>query len=129
MASVQDRRVVSRYLQGAAGDTPSAYIRNPYGARARIVEVNILPRVTSAASGTNYTTGTLIHTDQAGATVVARSTAATALTKGTVLSLTLTGTGRTLEVDADESLEWDVTAAGSGVLFEYDLDVVFELVR
>jgi hypothetical protein len=109
------RQLNSSGISVAAGTGGDIYVANASEQKLKIMAVYFVPHATTAAHGTNYATLTLTVGGTSMAT--ARTTAADALTGGTVFEFTLTGTaGTALELSANcaNMLKCAVTHSGTG---------------
>ena len=97
-------------LTGTNADT--LYVTNPLAQKVIVQRAYVVDNAGVTANGTNYATVQL----RSGTTVLASvDTSSASLTAGTPASLTLSGTGSDLEIDAGGALNVNITKAGSGV--------------
>ena len=104
------------------------YLINASLNAAKIKRIYVIPNVTVAAHASNYITLTV---KKGSTTLVSRATtvAGGALTAGTVVALTITGTGGDLERAAAGVFEVAVAKAGTGPAYDFDVVAVYEGVR
>lgn len=95
---------------------------------AKIKRIYFIPNVSVSAHDTNYITLTV---KRGATTLVSRATtvAGGAMTAGTVIAATITGTGGDLERAAAGVFEVAVAKAGTGPAYDIDVVVVYEGVR
>ena len=108
--------------------TDLEYLLNASLNTAKIKRVYLIPNVSVSAHDTNYITLTV----KKGSTTLlsrATTTAGGAMTAGTVITGTITGTGGDLERAAAGVFEVAVAKAGTGPAYDIDVVVVFEGVR
>tara|TARA_R110000868_G_scaffold122400_1_gene324249 strand:- start:9218 stop:9595 length:378 start_codon:yes stop_codon:yes gene_type:complete len=95
---------------------------------AKIKRIYLIPNVSVSASDTDYITLTV---KKGSTTLLSRATtvAGGALTAGTVVAATITGTGGDLERAAAGVFEVAVAKAGTGPAYDIDVVLVMEGVR
>ena len=97
-------------LTGTNADT--LYITNPLAQKVIVQRAYVVDNAGVTADGSNYATVQL----RSGTTVLAsRATNSDSITAGTPATMTLSGTGTDLEIDAGGALNVNITKAGSGV--------------
>ena len=108
--------------------TDLEYLINASLNAAKIKRVYFIPNVSVTADDTNYITLTV---KKGSTTLVSRATtvAGGAMTAGTVIAATITGTGGDLERAAAGVFEVAVAKAGTGPAYDIDVVVVYEGVR
>ena len=108
--------------------TDLEYLINASLNAAKIKRVYFIPNVSVTADDTNYITLTV---KKGSTTLVSRATtvAGGAMTAGTVIAATITGTGGDLERAAAGVFEVAVAMAGTGPAYDIDVVVVYEGVR
>lgn len=108
--------------------TDLEYLINASLNAAKIKRIYLIPNVSVSAHDTNYITLTV---KKGSTTLLSRATtvAGGAMTAGTVIAATITGTGGDLERAAAGVFEVAVAKAGTGPAYDIDVVVVYEGVR
>lgn len=104
------------------------YMINASLNKGKIKRLYVLPNVAVTADNTNYIT---LAVKKASTTLVSRATnvAGGGMVVGTLITLTITGTGSDLEQDAAGLFEVSVTKSGTGPAYDFDVVCVYEGVR
>lgn len=108
--------------------TDLEYLINASLNAAKIKRIYLIPNVSVSAHDTNYITLTV---KKGSTTLLSRATtvAGGAMTAGTVIAATITGTGGDLERAPAGVFEVAVAKAGTGPAYDIDVVVVYEGVR
>lgn len=103
--------------------TDTAYIHNNTGQKLRILAVSIVPKTSVSTHASNYITTSIKKGSDTITAHTTNSTGGSALTAGTVKDLTLTGTGKILEIDDGGVISVDVAKAGTGPAYSHYISV------
>lgn len=126
--SLTNRAVVSAVVSGTdAVDTE--YLTNLLGEVGRIESLTITPIVSVATHASNYITLTVKKGATTIATTTTNSSGGAAMTAGTPTTMTLTGTGTTLEIADGGVITIDVAKAGTGPAYEFRVSAVLRGIR
>jgi len=108
--------------------TDAEYLINASLNAAKIKRLYLVPNLSVSASDTDYITVTV---KKASTTLASRATtvAGGALTAGTKVEMSITGTGGDLETTAGGVFAVAVAKAGTGPAYDLDIIVVYEGVR
>lgn len=109
--------------------TDTAQIVNRSSNRIRVKSVDIIPKTAVSTDGSNYITTTVKKGSDTIASHTTNSSGGSALAAGTLKSLTLSGTGKILEIDAGGVIDVDVAKAGTGPAYNHRVIVVGEVIR
>lgn len=104
------------------------YLINASLNKGKIKRLYVLPNVAVTADNTNFITLTV---KKASTTLVSRATtvAGGGMVVGTLITLSITGTGADLEQDSAGVFEVAVTKSGTGPAYDFDVVCVYEGVR
>lgn len=104
------------------------YILNPSDFTARVAKVQLVPAASVATHGSNYIT---VNIKKGSTTIATMNTesAGTAMTAGTVITLSITGSGKDLEIASGGVLTVEVAKSGTGPTYEFYAKVVFEAIH
>lgn len=105
--------------------TDTKYVGNPSGKRVKLARVVLVPNVSVAVHASNYITIAIKKGATTVATHTTNSSGGTALTAGTPVAMTISGTGNDIEAADLGAFTVDVSKAGTGPA--YSVDAVMEL--
>ena len=103
--------------------TDTAYIHNATGQKIQILAVSIVPKTSVSTHASNYITTSIKKGSDTITAHTTNSSGGSALTAGTVKDLSLTGTGKILEIDAGGVISIDVAKAGTGPAYSHYISV------
>ena len=106
------------------------YISNPYPYTVRVRKLAFMPKTSVATHASNYITTTI--TNAGGDTLTTHGTdsaTGSALTAGTEKELTLSGTGKQLEIAAGAKMTVAVVKSGTGPAFNNQVIAVVDPLR
>ena len=109
--------------------TDTAFIHNHTGQKIRITGVSIVPKTAVATNGSDYITTSIKNGSDTIAAHTTNSTGGSALAAGTVKDLSITGTGKVLEIEAGGVISVDVAEAGSGPAYSHYVSVKYAEIR
>jgi len=105
------------------------YMLNNSSASAKIKKLRVVPVVSVSTHASNYITITVKKASTTLATFTTNSSGGAALTAGTPVDLTITGSGKDLEIADGGVITVDVTKAGTGPAYEFFAEAQMEPVR
>lgn len=103
--------------------TDTAYIHNNTGQTLRILAVSLVPKTSVSTHASNYITTSIKKGSDTITAHTTNSTGGSALTAGTVKDLTLTGTGKVLEIADGGVISVDVAKNGTGPAYSHYISV------
>ena len=109
--------------------TDTAQIVNRTSNRIRIKSVDIIPKSAVSTHASDYITTTVKKGSDTIASHTTNSSGGSALVAGTLKPLTLSGTGKILEIDAGGVIDVDVAENGTGPAYNHRVIVVGEVIR
>lgn len=109
--------------------TDNVHILNPSAGTVRAVSFYLVPHVSVATHASNYITITVKKGSSVLATFTTNSSGGAALTAGTPVALTITGTGADLEIAAAGVYTVEVAKSGTGPSYKFSAVAVVEAVH
>lgn len=104
--------------------TALGYLYNPLGSKAVVSSITIVPAVSVSTHAANYITLTVKKGATTIATYTTNSSGGAAMTAGTPITMTISGTGLSLELAAGGVFEVAVAKAGTGPAYGFDVVAV-----
>lgn len=98
-------------------DTNYAFNGSPF--TAKVIGLKLIPVVSVSTHASNYITITAKNGSTTLATFTTNSSGGAAMTAGTPITMTLSGTGTDLEIAADGLVTFNVTKNGTGPAYEF----------
>lgn len=105
------------------------YAINGSAFTAKILAVKLIPATSVSTHASNYITVTVKSGSTTLGTFTTNSSGGAAMTAGTPITVTLTGTGADLEIAAGGLVTFDVTKAGTGPAYKFAGWVGFEAIH
>lgn len=116
--------------QGSGSDSDfSRYVVNPSGEKARILSGHITPNVSVSTHASNYMTWNVKKGSTTIATFTTNSSGGAALTAGTPVALTFTGTGKDMEIDSGSAVLVEGVNSGTGPAYDVEVTLVLQGIR
>ena len=109
--------------------TDTAYIHNSTGQKIQVLAVSVVPKTSVSTHASNYITTSIKNGSDTITSHTTNSTGGSALTAGTVKNLSLTGTGKVLEIDAGGVISVDVAKNGTGPAYSHYISVKYQEIR
>lgn len=104
-----------------------AYVVNPYPFKVRVIGGYIMPDTSVATHASNYITTTVKKGSDTIASHTTNSSGGSALTAGTALALTLSGTvAKVYEIAAGGVVTVDLAKAGTGPAYKHYVSLLCE---
>lgn len=109
--------------------TDTNYAINGSAFTAKILALKIIPATSVSTHASNYITVTVKSGSTTLATFTTNSSGGAAMTAGTVITMTLSGTGTELEIAAGGLVTVEVAKAGTGPAYKFSVWAGFEAVH
>lgn len=109
--------------------TDTNYAINGSAFTAKILALKIVPATSVSTHASNYITVTVKSGSTTLATFTTNSSGGAAMTAGTVITMTLTGTGTELEIAAGGLVTVEVAKAGTGPAYKFSVWAGLEAVH
>lgn len=109
--------------------TDDVYLHNPTGEAVVVTDIDLMPKTSVSTHASNHITTTVSIGGTTVATHTTNSSGGSALTAGTVLAMTLSGTTKQLEMGAGATMRVQVAKAGTGPAYNNQLVAVAKQLR
>lgn len=109
--------------------TDDVYLHNPTGEAVVVTDIDLMPKTSVPTHANNYITTTVSIGGTTVATHTTNSSGGSALTAGTVLAMTLSGTTKQLEMGPGATMRVQVAKSGTGPAYNNQLVAVAKQLR
>lgn len=109
--------------------TDDVYLHNPTGEAVVVTDIDLMPKTSVSTHANNYITTTVSIGGTTVATHTTNSSGGSALTAGTVLAMTLSGTTKQLEMGPGATMRVQVAKSGTGPAYNNQLVAVAKQLR
>lgn len=109
--------------------TDDIYVHNPTGDTVAVQSIDLMPKTTVSSHASNYITTTVIIGGTTVATHTTNSSGGSTLTAGTRLAMTISGTGKQMEIASGSSMRIQVAKTGTGPAYNNQVVAVARTLR
>ena len=109
-----DRILLPTAVVSGTDATDDVYVHNYSADTVAVDSIDLMPKTSVSTNASNYITTTVSIGGTTVATHTTNSSGGSALTAGTRLAMTLSGTGKQLEIAAGSSMRIQVSKNGTG---------------